>query len=238
MPDGKNFVFKESGSMNQPPYEKYINYGETRAHIRIPENPTGLVFIAPGTDVAISDPLMRALCDACAEKGQATVLADIGKTPHNTSDPFNVQANFVSAMQSIIDGYSADNNYMPAQFELIGHSIGGAAVLSLAKDNPVSQITVLDPVPVNPDILKTIECPAHFILSNVRSFRAVGERMFNQLVGQTDTPHTLHKIDTSKERDEGHYFRGKTTEVKDILSGNNGVSEPDVMPDIEPKNLS
>lgn len=166
-----------------------------------------------------NDPLVKAITEACAAKGQAVVLADLGKTPLNLEDPYNVHGNFSMALQSVIDGYRADNDYMPEAFELIGHSMGGAAVLTLVKDNPVSEITVLDPVPVDPEILKTIDCPAQFILSNVRSFKGAGERMFNQLVGQGDTPHTLHKIDTSKERDEGHYFRGKTAEVKGVIRG-------------------
>jgi len=217
MPLTVHNIFIESSGMSQPPFEKFINYGNTRAHIRILENPTGLVFIAPGAEVKIDDPLLKAIRDSCEAKGQATVLADLGKTPINMENPYNVHGNFTKALQNVIEGYTADNDFMPNKFELIGHSMGGAAVLTLAKDNPVLQITVLDPVPVGPNILKTVECPTNFILSNVRSFRAAGERMFNDLVQQTDISHSIHKIETSKKREEGHMFIGATSHVAKIL---------------------
>lgn len=163
---------------------------------------------------------MKTISDACEAKGQAFVLADLGDIPLNREDPCNIHENFIPALRNVIEGYSADNNYMPDTFEIIAHSMGGAAALTLAKDFPISGMTLLDPVLFDGDVLETVNCSTSVVLSDVRSFRSIGQHIFRELSQQSQFPHTLYQIGTSKEREEGHMFRGQTAEIARIIRGN------------------
>ncbi len=196
-------------------YEKKAEYGGVLAHIRIPEEPTGLVFIAPGAQVNVSDDLIEYTRKAAEDKGQATVVAALGGVGF-TDDALNVHGKFTDTLKSVIDEYMADNEYTPDDYEMIGHSMGGAAVLSLASDKAVSRITVIDPVPVDTPILNDIHCPTDFVVSNVPSFHRTGKRMHNDMQMNGHNP-VLHKIDTSAEREAGHMFLGQEQQIAAII---------------------
>ena len=207
--------------------EKRAEYDGIAAHIRIPDDPTGLVFIAPGAAVDPNEPLIQSVRNAYEDRGMATVVADLSRTELITSNAQNVHGNFTEELRSVIDGYMSDNGYVPEKFELAGHSMGGAAVLSLTKDYPVSAITLFDPTPVKEETLQTVDCPATVIVSNVRSFRATGHRMFGTL--QQNEGSTLHNIETSPERNSGHRFEGKTQEIEQII---HQYDEDETRPDV------
>tara|TARA_R110002095_G_scaffold192491_1_gene170387 strand:- start:473 stop:1141 length:669 start_codon:yes stop_codon:yes gene_type:complete len=198
------------------PFEKHMQYNGSNAHIRIPEEPQGLAFIAPGAAVSPNDPLIQSVRRACEDKGMATVVADLSQTQLITDDPNHVNGHFVTELKNIIDGYMADNEYTPDTFELIGHSMGGSAALMIAQDYPVSALTLLDPTPVSTETLEGIESPTTIIVSNVRSFKASGRRMASTLE-DTGALTALHEIDTSTERNSGHRFVGATDAIEDII---------------------
>ncbi|PCJ98184.1 MAG: hypothetical protein COA45_08520 [Zetaproteobacteria bacterium] len=215
--------------------EQHVEYGGVPARIHSPENPTGLTFIAPGALVSMDAPLIQAIQKACEEEGRTVVVADLGNTPLITNDPSNVHGNFTKNLQQVIDGYCEDSNYEDNDFGLIGHSMGGAAVLSLADDYAVSAVTVLDPMPVPSEILQNIDCPVNVIISKVRSYRNPGKRMFNELDGYSDQ-HMLHEVETSKDMKSGHIFEGQEGEVakiiRDYVAPVNKPSGPDVSFDL------
>lgn len=193
--------------MSEQPFEKQVTYGQTKAFIRIPEEPTGLAFIAPGAQVGANDPLMRTIRDSYEDRGMATVIADLGQSELQENDAFNVHADFTTKLQQVIDGYMADNDYTPDSFELAGHSMGGAAAITVANHNPVSSLTVLDPTPMSDEQIKDVDCPTTMILSKVRSFNNSGKRMYATLE-DSGMANGLHELDTSKDRSEGHLFEG------------------------------
>ena len=204
--------------IKMPPIEKHVDYNGSSAHIRIPESPTGLVFIAPGTAEKPNEPLVQTIREAYESKGMATVVADLSETPLNKDDPFNVHAHFAEEMRNVIDGYMADNEYTPDEFELAGHSAGAAAALSIAgEDYPVSKLTVLDLIPLSTETLQSVECPTNMIVSSVRQYKAPGRRMFNTLE-ENGVAATLHQIETSKEVESGHRFEGALSKVKETIA--------------------
>jgi len=160
--------------MSTPPFEKQVAYDGTKALIRIPAEPTGLAFIAPGAQVGPNHPLILAIRDGYEDRGMATVIADLGKSELVKDDAFDVHANFKDGLQHVIDGYMSDNTYTPSTFELAGHSMGGAAAMIVASNNPVSRLTVLDPTPIDNENIQNIDCPTTMILSQARSFNASG----------------------------------------------------------------
>ncbi len=109
----------------------------------------------------------------------------------------------------------------------MAHSMGGAAALEIASGNPnVSMLTLFDPTPVHPNVLESIDCPAHIAVSNVRSFKNSGSKAFAALE-DNNAENSFHAIDTSKERQSGHMFEGQETQVRHVIHealGINGVS--------------
>ncbi|MGH1404039.1 MAG: hypothetical protein ACRBDL_07325 [Alphaproteobacteria bacterium] len=208
-------------------FEKHMNYGDTRAYIRIPEEPTGLVFIAPGAQVDVNAPLITQIQKAAEDKGQATVIAALGGAKLNDTDPNNVHGNFVNGLQEVINGYMADNAYTPDEFEMIGHSMGATAVLAIAAEHPTSRITAIDPAPIDNDALADIHCPTDIIISNVRQYRAVGKRIHGEMQNNGQNP-TINQIETSPDKPEGHLFSGQESQVAAIIRD----QEPE-QPDIE-----
>ncbi len=196
--------------------EKHVEYNGIEAQIRIPDEPTGLVFIAPGAQISTNAPLIQAIANAHEDRGMATVIANLGGSELEMNDPFNVHKHFTAGLEAVIDGYMKDNAYKPDQFELTGHSMGGAAVMSVAKNHPVSSITALDPTPVHTDVLTNIDSPTTIIISDVRSFKNSGRRMFSELE-PTGMAHELHEIATSKDRNSGHMFEGQEHAVADVI---------------------
>lgn len=213
-------------------HEQQVEYGGVSAHISTPENSTGLVFIAPGALVSLDAPLIKSIQAASVEDGRTVVIADLGQTPLIEGDPSNVHGNFDNNLRQVIDGYLEDNGYADEQFELIGHSMGGSAVLSVASEYPVSAISVLDPMHVAPEKLQDIECPVNVIISDVRSYRNPGKRMFNELSGYNDQ-HALHKVETSQNMPSGHIFEGQEDEVAQIIRDYHASDELDTSPDLD-----
>lgn len=206
-------------------YEKKAEYGGVLAHIRIPEEPTGLMFIAPGAQVNVSDDIIAYTQQAAEDKGLATVVAALGGVPLNTSDVTNVHKNFTSALQGVVDGYMADNDYTPDEFEMVGHSMGGSAVFQIAAENPVSRITTLDPMSVSEETLKTIHCPTEIVVSSVRSCKNIGKRIHSDLQMNGHNA-GLHHIETSETRSEGHMFLGQEQQIAAIIQGQDIIGEP------------
>ncbi len=206
-------------------HEEQVEYGGVSARIRTPENPAGLTFVAPGALVSMDDDLIQSIEEACIEKGQIVVVADLGQTPY-TSDIPSSRGNFIESFRQVVDGYLENSDYTGEQFELIGHSMGGAAALSVASEYPVSAVTVLDPMAAEYDVLQDIECPVNVIISDVRSYRNPGKRMFNELSGYSDQ-HALHEVKTSKDMPGGHIFEGQEGEVAQIIRDYRAPNEPD-----------
>lgn len=207
--------------------EKHVEYDGVLARVRTPETPTGVTFIAPGALVQMDAPLIQVIQDACEEKGRVVVVADLGQTPLIVDDPSNVHGHFENNFRQVVDGYLEDHNDVGGQFELIGHSMGGAAALCVADDFLLSSITVLDPMPVASETLQGIDCPVNVIISDVRSYRNPGKRMFNELSDYSDQ-HTLHEVETSKDMAVGHIFEGQEDEVSQIIRD---YSAPEYTPD-------
>lgn len=196
--------------------EKHVEYDGVLARVRTPETPTGVTFIAPGALVQMDAPLIQAIQNACEEKGRIVVVADLGQTPLIVDDPSNVHGHFENNFRKVVDGYLEDYNDIGGQFELIGHSMGGAAALCVSDDFLLSSMTVLDPMPVASEMLQGINCPVNVIISDVRSYRNPGKRMFNELSDYSDQ-HALHEVKTSKDMQSGHVFEGQEGEVAQII---------------------
>lgn len=209
-----------------PQIDRHTEYDGIDAHIRIPENPKGLVFIAPGAAVRTQSSLITTVQDAFEERGMATVVADIGQSGIIMTDPKNVHCNFTDNLQNVINGYYQDqeNDYTPDQFELAGHSMGGAAVLTLAPDASVSAVTVFDPTPVSEEQLSQIEAPVTIMVSQVRSFKAAGNIALKRLGGE-ENGHMIHEMNTSTERQSGHMFEGAEEDITNIIL-NTGSKRP------------
>ncbi len=196
--------------------EEYVTYEGVNAHIRIPDNPSGLVFIAPGALVSTESPLINAIQNAFEDRGMATVIADIGISEVKMDDPTNVHGDFSKNLQTVIDGYYSTHDYTPDTFELAGHSMGGAASLSITPDNPVSAITVFDPTPAPAERLSQIEAPVTIAVSQIRSFKAAGHRALERLGGSPNN-HSIYELNTSQERHSGHMFVGAEDEIARII---------------------
>lgn len=197
-------------------HEKHVEYDGVSAHISTPENPTGLVFLVPGNKLTPDVPFLKAIKNACEDKGQVVVSIDLSAIDIMQRNVTNIHDNFTDGLRKVIDGYCEGNNFLPDEFELIGHSISGAAVLTVASEYPVSAVTVLDPMPVASEILQDMDCPVNVIISKVRSYRNPGKRMFNELSGYSDQ-HALHEVETSKDMQSGHIFEGQEDEVAQII---------------------
>ena len=214
---------------------EHMEYGGVGAYIHSPENPTGLVFIAPGALVSPNSPLIQSIQSACSEDGRRVVVADLGQTPLIFDDPSNVHGNFTNSFQKVIDGYLSDSDYADEPFELIGHSMGGAAALSVLQDYSVSSVTVLDPMPVGSDVLPDIDCPVNVIISKVRSYRNPGKRMFGELADMNDK-HGLFEVETSKDAGLGHVFAGQEDEaaqiIRDLYVAENRFDDPEPFVDL------
>jgi len=210
--------------------DRHTTYDGVDAHIKIPESPKGLVFIAPGAAVSTQSSLIITVQDAFEERGLASVVADIGQSGIIMDDPKNVHGNFADNLQRVINGYYQDqeNDYTPDQFELAGHSMGGAAVLTLAPDASVSAVTVFDPTPVSEEQLAQIEAPVTIMVCQVRSFKAAGHIAFKRLGGE-ENGHTIHEMNTSTERQSGHMFEGAEKDITDVIinNGSDGIPAPD-----------
>ena len=205
--------------------EKIATYDGINTHIRIPEDPTGLVFIAPGAQVSTTSSLIRAVQNAYEERGMATVVANLGGSELIMNDPNNVHGNFSNGLQDVINKYYEDNHYTPDTFELAGHSMGGAATLSIAPNNPVSAVTVFDPTPVNAEVLSEVDSKVVIMVSQVRSFKAAGHRLLDKL-GGVDTEHEIHELPTSAERMDGHMFVGAEQSIKHIILSQDEDTSP------------
>lgn len=217
-------------------HEKQVEYGGVSAHISTPENSTGLVFIAPGALVSFDAPLIKSIQAASIEDGRTVVIADLGQTPLIENDPSNVHGNFDNNLRQVIDGYLDSDDYAGEKLEFIGHSMGGAAVLSLVPEYLVSAVTVLDPMPVTSEKLQDIDCPVNVIISDVRSYRNPGKRMFNELNDYSDE-HVLHEVETSKDMQSGHIFEGQEDEVAQIIrdyrASEYKPNDPDLSSDLD-----
>ncbi len=221
--------------MNGPPFEKHVSYDGIRAHIRIPEQPTGLTFIAPGAGVQMDSSLIQAIRRTAEERGRAVVTVDIGGLPV-PRDRLYVDAHiaFVPPLKSVLDGYLSGEDYVPEDFEVIAHSMGAAASLQLASDYPVSNLILLDPVRINHNYIGDLTCPVHFVLSNVRSFRASGQNMYRDL--GDSIPKSKHLVETSADRASGHMFEGQEGEVRRVIDSLLiDVDHPDV--DVAPRSV-
>lgn len=201
--------------------EKIIHYDDVQTHIRTPEGAEKIAFIAHGSAVHPNDPLILTMRDAMNAQGFITVIPDLG-TQADFGDPGQIHAAFAAKMKTAIDGYAKDHQGTPKTYTFIGHSIGGAAMLSLAKDYTVDKLTVLDPTPLDSNIFKGVNCPTDVILSSVRSFKSSGRRMQADIaqLSPHQGPHKLHQLSTSSERALGHMFRGNETDIAHILRQN------------------
>ena len=206
-------------------YESHVEYGGVSAYISSPEDPTGLVFIAPGALVSRDAPLIEAK-KSSVDDGRTVVVADLGGKPHNSDISYS-RGNFITNLRQVIDGFLDDNGCKDEGFEIVGHSMGGAAALSIAADYPVISVTALDPMAVEFDNLQEIDCPVNMIISDVRSYRNPGKRMFNELSDSGDQ-HTLHEVEASKDVKSGHVFEGQEDEVARIIRY---YSAPEYKPD-------
>ncbi len=213
--------------MSTQPYEKHVQYNGIRTQIRIPEDPVGLVFIAPGAAVQPQSNLITTSQKAAEDMGYTTVVADLSEVKISNNVLYYAHEDFVSAMKGVIDGYLSEHDDGPEDYGIIAHSMGGAAAIEIASGNPnVSKLTLFDPTPVHPNVLESIDCPAHIVVSNVRSFKNSGSKAFAALK-DNNAENSFHAIDTSKERQSGHMFEGQETQVRHVIHealGMNGLS--------------
>lgn len=204
--------------MNTQPYEKHVQYNGIRTQIRIPEDPVGLVFIAPGAAVQPQSNLITTSQKAAEDMGYTTVVADLSEVKISNNVLYYAHEDFVRAMKGVIDGYLSEHDDGPEDYGIIAHSMGGAAAIEIASVNPnVSKLTLFDPTPVHPHILEAIDCPTNIVVSNVRSFKNSGSRAFDVIKGN-HSDNCLHKLETSTERQSGHMFEGQSKRIKDIVT--------------------
>ncbi len=193
---------------------EHVEYDGVSAYISSSDDSSGLVFIAPGALVEHDSTLITSVKDSLSGEGRTVVVADLGDTPHNSDIP-NSRDNFVENLRKVIDGYLEENSSTEKGFEIVGHSMGGAAALSVASDYPIISVTALDPMAVDSEIIQEIDCPVNIIISDVRSYRNPGKRMFKELDGNGDQ-HALYEVETSKDVKSGHIFKGQEDVVAEI----------------------
>ena len=212
--------------------EKIMRYGEVATHIRTPEEPRGLALIAHGNALSPNDPLVLTIRNAMNARGLTTIIPDLG-TQEGFDDPGAIHAAFAKKVKTAFDGYIADHPDAPASLAFVGHSLGGAAIISLAKDYPVAELTILDPTPLDREIFRGLNCPTAVILSNVRSFKSSGTRMQRDIaeLSPHPGPHVLHQLATSPERPLGHMFRGNEADVARILRATPDSPAPEPHPE-------
>ncbi len=215
--------------MDNSVFEKHAEYNGVKTHIRIPNEPLGVVFIAPGALVKTDTPLVQSIQKTCEEEGYATVVADLSKTPLNDDDLYNVHKFFTRDLSAVIDQAMTDNDFGTDAYDLIAHSMGGAAALTLASDNhDLSRLIVLDPTPVEDKIAGGIIADTHIITSAVRSFKTAGSNLHDRLPPEIFK--TLHIIQTEKDRSSGHMFEGKLDELSKRIRETLHDDTPDFTP--------
>ena len=196
--------------------EKFVDYGGLISHVRTPKEPQGLCFVISGENMPSNDRLIQGLQKAAEDKGLVTVVPELLGTQRNTKDITNAHGDFSKALNAVIAGYyDDDNSYKPKNFEIIAHSIGASAALSQAPQHNLSQLTVLDPIPMPPEILADIECPVHMVLSEYKPFRRAGKRIFNAIEGNNSS-NTLDLVATGDNKD-AHNFRSNMADLRSLV---------------------